>query len=157
MTQAFVQTPGRLELRVLRRVAAFKLHDENARPGGPQFRVEPGGQGAEADADPERSFAPKGLDQGDDDLTHCKGVFTGLDVNIRDTGRTFMNKEFGQLFIASPEAGKRAVVATHAAIGTVLAAEVRYFHDAADKHLAVEFAPGGFRSALVEIDLGRTA
>ena len=90
-------------------------------------------------------------------FAHGHRVFAGLDVHVRHAGRAVMDEQFGDLFVLCAVAGQVAVVAAHAAVGAVFAAEIGNFHDGAHENLLAEFLPGRGGRVFVPGTLGGTA
>jgi len=92
-----------------------------------------------------------------DDLARDDGILARLDVDIGDTGGAVMDEQFGEFVVAGAKPVEGAIIAAHAAINAVLAAEIGNLDHRAEKHFAAKMVIGGFGGALVKLLLGLAA
>jgi len=97
------------------------------------------------------------FDERQNNLANDERVFACLDIDIGDARRSMVDQQFRQLIEPGAVSGQTAVVAPHAAVGTIFAAKIGDLDYRADKHLAPERFDGDARSAFVKGMLGLVA
>ena len=148
--EPFVVISRGLQGRISGCIGNLVFDDVDAAPRILKFGVKFVVQRAEANADAEIGLAAKCLDERKHNLARGDRVFARLDVDVGNALGAMIDQSLRELIMAGAEAGEVAIIAAHAAVGAIFAAEIGYLDDGADENAASELFDGNAGRAFVK-------